>query len=42
VAIGADIIHQHPEFDGAVTGETSARDFRLLAAVVAELNGGSG
>jgi len=40
VAIGADIIHQHPAFDGAVTGEMSARDFRLLAAVVADLSGG--
>lgn len=40
VAIGADIIHQHPEFDGAVTGEMSARDFRLLSAVVADLSGG--
>jgi hypothetical protein len=40
VAIGTDIIHQHPEFDGAVTGEMSARDFRLLTAVVADLSGG--
>jgi hypothetical protein len=40
VAIGTDIIHQHPEFDGAVTGEMSSRDFRLLAAVVADLSGG--
>jgi len=40
VAIGADIIHQHPEFDGAVTGEMSARDFRLLTAVVSDLSGG--
>ena len=40
VAIGTDIIHQHPEFDGAVTGEMSARDFRLLTSVVAELSGG--
>ena len=40
VAIGTDIIHQHPEFDGAVTGEMSARDFRLLASVVADLSGG--
>jgi hypothetical protein len=40
VAIGTDIIHQHPEFDGAVTGEMTARDFRLLAGVVASLSGG--
>lgn len=40
VAIGTDIIHQHPEFDGAVTGEMSARDFRLLTSVVTDLSGG--
>jgi len=40
VAIGTDIIHQHPEFDGAVTGEMSARDFRLLTSVVSDLSGG--
>lgn len=40
VAIGTDIIHQHPGFDGAVTGEMTARDFRLLTAVVADLSGG--
>jgi hypothetical protein len=40
VAIGTDIIHQHPEFDGAVTGEMSARDFRLITSVVADLSGG--
>jgi len=40
VAIGTDIIHQHPEFDGAVTGEMSTRDFRLLTSVVADLSGG--
>ena len=40
VAIGTDIIHQHPDFDGAVTGEMSSRDFRLLTAVVADLSGG--
>ncbi|BCA80107.1 hypothetical protein [Desulfuromonas sp. AOP6] len=40
VAIGTDIIHQHPQADGAVTGEMSYRDFRLLAAVVADLSSG--
>lgn len=40
VAIGTDIIHQHPEFDGAVTGEMSARDFRLITSVVADLGDG--
>ncbi|NLV24370.1 MAG: hypothetical protein GXY54_06260 [Deltaproteobacteria bacterium] len=40
VAIGTDIIHQHPEADGAVTGEMTFRDFRLLVSVVTELGGG--
>jgi hypothetical protein len=40
VAIGTDIIQQHPEADGAVTGEMSFRDFRLLTSVVADLGGG--
>lgn len=40
VALGTDIIHQHPEADGAVTGEMTFRDFRLLTAVVADLHGG--
>lgn len=40
VAIGADIIHQHPDFDGAVTGEMTARDFHRLVGVVAELGDG--
>jgi hypothetical protein len=40
VAIGADIIHMHPEADGASIGEGSLRDFRLFASVVSELEGG--
>lgn len=40
VAIGADIIHMHPEADGAAIGEGSLRDFRLLTSVVADLEGG--
>ena len=40
VAIGADIIHQHPAADGAATGATTHRDFRRLAAAVARLDGG--
>jgi hypothetical protein len=41
VAIGTDINHQHPDFDGAATGAASARDFRILAAHVCELRGGT-
>lgn len=40
VAIGTDIIHQHPQADGAVIGELSMRDFRLLTSVVADLGDG--
>ena len=40
VALGTDIIHQHPAADGAATGKTSMRDFRLLVTVVGELDGG--
>jgi hypothetical protein len=40
LAVGTDIYHMHPSFDGAAAGEASARDFRLLAGAVAHLGGG--
>ncbi len=40
IAIGTDIIHQHPTTDGAVLGEASHLDFQTLAAVIAQLEGG--
>jgi len=40
VAIGTDIVHMHPEADGAAIGKGSMDDFRLLASVVADLEGG--
>jgi len=40
VAMGTDIIHQHPEMDGAVTGEMTTRDFRLITSVVTDLSDG--
>lgn len=40
VSVGADIIHMHPEADGAAIGEGSLRDFRLFTSVVADLEGG--
>ena len=40
VAIGTDIIHQHPSFDPASTGEGSMRDFRSLMEEVTGLNNG--
>ncbi len=38
--IGADIIDQHPNFDGAAKGGCSGRDFGVFAARVCELAGG--
>ena len=40
VALGSDIIHMHPSFDGAATGAASHLDFRLLVSQAAELAGG--
>jgi hypothetical protein len=40
VALGTDIVHMHPLCDGAAIGATTHRDFRLLAAVVADLGDG--
>jgi len=40
VALGGDILHQHPGADGAVVGTLSLRDFRILAAALAGLDGG--
>lgn len=40
VAIGTDIIHMHPQADGASIGEGSLRDFKLFCAVVSDLKGG--
>ncbi len=40
VTIGADIIHNHPDISPAAIGEGSHRDFRLLASLVALLDGG--
>jgi len=40
VAIGTDIIHQHPNCNGAALGAASYTDFRNFAAVCAQLEGG--
>ena len=40
IAIGTDIIHQHPTTNGAHLGEASYRDFQIFAAVCAQLEGG--
>ena len=39
-AVGAEIIHQHPVANGAAIGDTSHRDFRRLAASIADLDDG--
>lgn len=40
VGIGQDIIHQHPNCNGAAFGETSYRDFLIFAQSVSNLEGG--
>ncbi len=40
VAMGTDIVHQHPTASGAAIGEASLRDFRIFASSVANLGGG--
>lgn len=41
VAIGTDIIHQHPSCDGAAVGKTSYHDFKIFAESVSRLEGGA-
>jgi hypothetical protein len=40
VGVGYDIIHEHPNCDGAALGETSLRDFLIYARMVERLEGG--
>lgn len=40
IAIGTDIIHMHPAFDGRAAGLASHRDFITFCSLVAELEGG--
>jgi hypothetical protein len=40
VAVGTDIIHQHPSCDGAAWGDSSYRDFKLLVEQVMKLDSG--
>jgi deoxyhypusine synthase len=37
VALGADIVHMHPQADGAAIGQASMNDFHRLTAVVSRL-----
>ena len=41
VAIGTDIIHQHPTCDGAVLGRATFRDFKTIAESVAKMSHGA-
>lgn len=40
VGIGYDILHEHPNCDGAALGEASYRDFLIFARTVEDLDGG--
>jgi hypothetical protein len=40
VAVGTDVVHIHPNADGAATGQTTLTDFRLLCSLVRGLNHG--
>jgi hypothetical protein len=40
VGIGYDILHEHPNCDGAALGQTSYRDFLVLAETIRKLDGG--
>ena len=40
IGIGYDIIHEHPNCDGAATGDTSYRDFLVFTQTVSQLEGG--
>ncbi len=40
VALGQDIIHEHPNFDAAATGIASYRDFLIFTNAVSQLEGG--
>src|SRR5260370_31272876 len=40
VGIGYDILHEHPNCDGAALGQTSYQDFLILTAGVSRLEGG--
>lgn len=41
VGIGYDIIHEHPNFNGAAVGECSYRDFLIFTKIIENLEGGA-
>lgn len=40
IAVGTDILHMHPDFDGALFGDASHRDFLVFSKLVSELECG--
>lgn len=40
IAIGTDIVHEHPSFDPAAAATASYRDFKIMAAQIAGASGG--
>jgi hypothetical protein len=40
VALGTDVIHQHPSTDGAIIGELSYRDFKILSEHISRIGDG--
>lgn len=40
VALGTDIVHQHPDADGSAIGDASLRDFRIFAHTVSNIGDG--
>lgn len=40
VAVGTDILHMHPDFDGAACGQASLHDFKTFSAAVSRLQKG--
>lgn len=40
IAIGTDVIHQHPTFNGSSTGEGSQKDFKIFVSQITKLEEG--
>jgi hypothetical protein len=40
VALGTDVVHQHPSTNGAAIGELSYRDFKVFAQCISQIDGG--
>jgi hypothetical protein len=40
IGLGYDIIHEHPDCDGAALGEASYRDFLIITQTITQLQGG--